>query len=195
MRITTTTRVDGALSDLFYELYLDTFAPLRIKAAARHILDPDEWRDEMTDERVVKIIAWDGDEAAGLSTLATDITALPWVNAEFYFHRYPGREIYYCGISLVRAAWQGTSVFSLMMRELIGTTALAGAVQAFDCSKFNVQELRMIDMLRTLTADFIPMEPEEVDTQHYWVLNLGELLPGFELPSARVATAAAVLPD
>lgn len=158
-------------SSIFFDLYLEVFGPLRYAAAARHILTRDEWDEEMSDDRVMKIVAWHDDQPVGISLVALDLNAVPWVSPEFYQLRYPGRPVYYCGISLVLPDYQGLSLFSRMMRQGFDRVRRDGAIAAWDCAMVTREQTGLIEKLISVPNGEFPLVPEAVDTQTYFVVD------------------------
>ncbi|MEZ5090899.1 MAG: hypothetical protein R2719_15045 [Micropruina sp.] len=78
------------LVSTLWPVYEESFGPLRVLAAARHVLTQDEFAEELDDPRIWKYIALDREgRPAGLATLADDLSALPWISPEYYAHKYP----------------------------------------------------------------------------------------------------------
>jgi GNAT superfamily N-acetyltransferase len=177
LRLTEEFRVTGTAATEFYGLYLEVFGPLRWAAAARHLLDRDEWDHEMQDQRIMKIVAWDGERPVGLSLLALDLEAVPWASPEFYRLRYGDRPVYYCGISLVLPEYQGASVFPLMMRHAFEVVRRDGALGAWDSAEVTNAATHLLDKLTNFAAGHYPFEPEVVDTQTYYVVDPCDPVP------------------
>jgi GNAT superfamily N-acetyltransferase len=163
--------IDEPTSARFFDLYLEVFGPLRYAAAARHILTREEWDEEMRDERILKIVAWDGAVPIGMSMIALDLAAVPWASADFYAARYPNRTVYYCGISLVLPEYQGHSVFGLMIRRAFEVARRNGALGAWDCAAVTRDQTHLVDKLVHVMQGDIPFEPQLVDTQSYYVVD------------------------
>jgi len=120
----------------------------------------------------MKIVAWDDATPVGISLLALDLAAVPWASQEFYRARYRDRPVYYCGISLVLAEYQGLSVFSSMMQHAFEVIRRDGALGAWDCAMVTQTRTKLVDKLRTFAGDTYPFDPEIVDTQSYYVVDL-----------------------
>ncbi|MGZ4524317.1 MAG: hypothetical protein ACXVXO_13025, partial [Mycobacteriaceae bacterium] len=76
--------MDDLTAQMFYDLYLAAFGPMRTRAAARNVLHQDEFFAEMNDTRVSKYVAWDADgRAVGLTTLTNDLHSVPWISPEY----------------------------------------------------------------------------------------------------------------
>src|SRR3954462_4619950 len=106
MRITIEQSIDAEAIDAFYPLYVAAFDPIRTRAAARHMLTAEEFAEEMTDQRIDKYVVWHADGTPiALMTLATDLTAVPWISPEYCTARYPDHmsrgAVYYLGYTLV----------------------------------------------------------------------------------------------
>jgi len=165
--------VGGELADRFWELYLEAFEPLRTRAAARHVLHREEFDEEMSDPRVLKLLAHDDDGAAvGLTTLATDLAAVPWVSPEFFAARYPEHAargaVWYIGFTLAHPGRRASRTFMDMIDALVAHLAENRVVCAYDVSRFNDDSLRFADNLRRHLERTQDVEVETVDQQTYY---------------------------
>ncbi|MFI9486240.1 hypothetical protein ACIG47_07590 [Promicromonospora sp. NPDC052451] len=165
--------VSGAVADRFWALYLEAFEPLRTRAAARHVLHRQEFDAEMTDPRVTKLLARDEHgEAVGLTTLATDLAAVPWVSPEFFAARYPEHAargaVWYVGFTLVHPHRRSTRTFMDMIDTLVAHLAEHRVVCAYDVSRFNDESLRFADHLRRHLERTGDVTVENVDQQTYY---------------------------
>ncbi|MGF0117098.1 hypothetical protein ACQFYA_12335 [Promicromonospora sp. Marseille-Q5078] len=165
--------VTGAVAERFWDLYLEAFEPLRTRAAARHVLHREEFDEEMADPRVTKLLAHDEHGAAvGLTTLATDLAAVPWVSPEFFAERYPehaarGR-VWYIGFTLAHPGRRATRTFMDMIDALVAHLAAHQVVCAYDVSRFNDDSLRFADNLRRRLERTQDVTVETVDRQTYY---------------------------
>jgi len=165
--------VDGDVAERFWDLYLEAFAPLRTRAAARHVLRREEFDEEMADHRVTKLLARDDRGAAvGLTTLATDLAAVPWVSPEFYAARYPEHAargaIWYIGFTLAHPSRRSTRTFLDMIDALVAHLVENRVVCAYDVSRFNDDSLRFADNLRRHLEHTQVVTVETVDQQTYY---------------------------
>jgi hypothetical protein len=165
--------VTGAVADRFWELYREAFEPLRTRAAARHVLRREEFDDEMADPRVTKLLAHDEDgDPVGLTTLATDLAAVPWVSPEFFAARYPEHAargaIWYIGFTLSHTGRRSTRIFMDMIDALVAHLAEHRVVCAYDVSRFNDDSLRFADNLRRHLERTQDVTVEGVDRQTYY---------------------------
>jgi len=165
--------VDAAVADRFWDLYLEAFEPLRTRAAARHVLHRDEFDEEMADPRVLKLLAHDEQgTAVGLTTLATDLAAVPWVSPEFFAARYPEHAVrgavWYIGFTLAHPGRRSTRTFMDMIDALVAHLAEHRVVCAYDVSRFNDDSLRFADNLRRHLERTQDVTVETVDQQSYY---------------------------
>lgn len=163
----------GDVADRFWKLYLEAFEPLRTRAAARHVLRRNEFDEEMADPRVTKILAHDDrGQAVGLTTLATDLAAVPWVSPEFFAARYPEHAargaVWYIGFTLAHPSRRSTRTFMDMIDALVVHLAEHRVVCAYDVSRFNDDTLRFADNLRRHLEGTQDVTVETVDRQTYY---------------------------
>ncbi|MFC8799261.1 hypothetical protein ACFT2C_16120 [Promicromonospora sp. NPDC057138] len=171
--ITFEATVTGHVAERFWNLYLEAFEPLRTRAAARHVLHREEFDDEMGDPRVTKLLARDEQgEAVGLTTLATDLAAVPWVSPEYYAARYPEHAargaVWYIGFTLAHPGRRPTRTFMDMIDALVAHLARHRVVCAYDVSRFNDDSLRFADNLRRHLERTQDVTVETVDQQTYY---------------------------
>ena len=158
----------------FWQLYEQSFGPLRILAAARQVLTEEEFAAELEDPRVWKYVALDGEGAlAGLTTLSDDIATMTWISPEYFAHHYPDQwrrsAVFYSGLSLVRPDMRRLPIFAQMMTCLALRVAAARGVMGFDMCGYNDAErslARVTDRLFNRVADF---QVRNVDVQTYYV--------------------------
>jgi len=167
------TVVTGPVADAFWDLYQEAFEPLRARAAARHVLYRDEFDAELHDPRVTKLLARDEQgTAVGLTTLATDLTAVPWISPEFFAARYPEHAargaVWYIGFTLVHPGRRSTRTFMDMIDALVDHLAQHRVVCAYDVSRFNDDSLRFADNLRRHLERTRDVTVETVDRQTYY---------------------------
>ncbi|WP_036961899.1 hypothetical protein [Promicromonospora kroppenstedtii] len=165
--------VGGADADGFWELYVQAFEPLRTRAAARHVLYREEFDAEMADPRVTKLLARDEQgEPVGLTTLAKDLAAVPWVSPEFFAARYPEHAargaLWYIGFTLAHPGRRATRTFMDMIDALVAHLAANQVVCAYDVSRFNDDSLRFADNLRRHLERTQDVTVETVDRQAYY---------------------------
>jgi hypothetical protein len=175
LRITVVQALDAANTDRFYDLYRAAFDPMREKAAARHALTSAEFAAEMNDVRIDKYVAWIDDDAIGLTTLATDLAAVPWIEPAFYLSRYPDEAargaLFYLGFTLVDPNAEAFRVFKDMMDTVCRRFAAAKAVCAFDYCEHNAR--RAVGRIVRALPESFGAQVDEVDNQQYFELDFG----------------------
>jgi hypothetical protein len=128
----------------------------------------------MIDERIDKYVVWnDDDQAVALTTVATDLAAVPWASPEFYQARYPEEcargALYYLGYTLVDPQNAGKGAFLMMMdalqRRLNDERAVCGA----DISAYN--ETTAVGRRFHANAEFPGVEVVPLDTQAYYAVT------------------------
>lgn len=165
--------LDTATTDMFYGLYVAAFGPLQTRAAARHMLTAAEFAEEMTDTRIEKYVVRDATGLpVALTTLATDLAALPWISPEFYLARYPEYAargaLFYLGYTLVHPSRAGQGVFLLMVNRLAERFLEAGAVCMWDSCEYN--DARAIGQFAaSLVADH-DARIDRLDSQTYYAV-------------------------
>ncbi|GGK04400.1 hypothetical protein GCM10010123_37930 [Pilimelia anulata] len=174
MRVTVESVLPARHVDAMFDLYVEAFAPLATKAVARHVLTRPEFAAEMADPRIEKYVAWDGDDRpVGLSTLALDLAAVPWVNPAHLAARYPEQHargaIFYLGFTLVRHDLQGSRTYLELNNRAAIRSRAARAVVGIDVCAYN--------RARNLPRSFAMIGRRhgfgfgEVDQQRYFVLD------------------------
>lgn len=193
MTITRHAVLDDDLTEPCYAMYRDAFEPMRTRAAARHLLSADEFADEMADHRIDKYVARHDDALVGLLTLTTDLAAVPWIEPQFYYHRWPDKAarngLFYLGFVLT----DPTSFRGKVATKLTDTTFQrvvdADGTLCWDAARFNVERgigrlhhrienhwgtpVEVVDDNRYFAVDFSTDPPQrlEVDTQTYYVAH------------------------
>lgn len=163
-----------------FGFYLAAFEPVRTRAAARHLLTADEFAAEMADERIDKYVAWRSGRAVGLTTLTTDMAAIPWIEPRYYAARHPEHAargtLFYLGYTVVDPEGDAYRVFKDMMDTVCRRFAEVQGVCAFDFSDYNANGA-VGRIVRGLPASF-GARVQEVDAQHYFVADFtGSAVP------------------
>lgn len=135
--------VDEAEIDACYQVYESSFGDLRALAAARHVLTRVEFAEEMADPRIDKYVALDAEGAMlGMSALAVDLAAVPWISEDFYAARYPEHTargvVYYLGFTMVDRRRQRAGVFEAMVDEIVVRLRREPAMCVWDMCKVNI---------------------------------------------------------
>ena len=121
--ITVETKVDDETATRYYKLYRETFGALETRAVARQLLHEEEFMEEMRDPRVDKYVAWEGDEAIGMSTLTSDLGTVPWISPAYFAHHYPEHTaraaVFYLGFTLVHRQRRQSNIFRAMVERIL----------------------------------------------------------------------------
>jgi len=134
--------IPGELVDGFYDLYTAAFEPLRVLAAARHVLTAEEFAEEMADERIDKYVAFDRTgTAVGLTTFTGDLSSVPWIEPAYFAARHPEHAargaIFYLGFTLTDPRARRGRVFRATLQPIIDRMVAARGVVAFDICAHN----------------------------------------------------------
>lgn len=175
-----TTKVAPELIERFLAVYRAAFAPLEKLAPARQSFDDDEFRHEMVDERVLKLIAYDRSaEACGMAFIATDLRAVPWISVPYYAHRFPEHyardAIFYIGAMLVRPEKQGGPWAKELIDEIVRVVGEHRAVGCFDTCGFNTDVVKLPDTIARATHRLTYAESVELDAQRYYAHTVAGL--------------------
>jgi pyruvoyl-dependent arginine decarboxylase len=171
-RISVEKQVDFATAKRYFQLYSAMFGQLNTEAVARQLLSEEEFLEEMLDPRVHKYIAWDAeDRPIGMSTLATDVSALPWVSPDYFQEHWPEEfargAVYYLGFTLVHPAHRGAGIFQLMIRTALQKVVDDRGVAAWDSCQSN-DERGMNSTAVRLVEEASGVTPVVVDRQIYY---------------------------
>jgi hypothetical protein len=172
-RITVETVVEGEAVERFYALYVDAFAPLRTEAVARHVLHEDEFLEEMVNPLVDKYVAWDADgRAIALATLTRHMETVPWIEPEYFAHRFPDAAardaVFYLGFILVDRAHRRSKLFSEITEAVIRRVVDSRGVCGWDICAFNNRTVGLSEVVKSLSDSVAPIDVEVLDTQTYY---------------------------
>lgn len=165
----------------FWPLYEQAFGPLRILAAARHVLTHVEFSDEISDPRVWKYVAADADgQPIGLTTLTNDLTSVPWISPEYFAHHYPEQwsrqAVFYMGFSLVDPTLRHTRVFLSMLRPTSLRVASQRGVCAYDVCGYNDASFDFGAGIERLLHRLSEVHVAPIDVQTYYAATFTGLL-------------------
>ncbi len=172
MKITIERTIGAETIEIFYATYVAAFDPLRTNAAARHLLTAEEFAAEMTDERIDKYVAWDDNgRPAALTTLTTDLSAVPWISPDYFAARYPEHfqrgALYYLGYTLVHPEYERQGLFARMAARIVRRLNEERAVCAFDVGGYNDKTHSFGATIGALSRS-LDMSLETVDVQTYY---------------------------
>ena len=89
MRVDVLAELPAELLDEAWDFYYETFAPLVIRAATRHLMYRDEFDKMMADGRVFKFVTRDAEGLTGLSVMSDDLDAVPLISPPYFRHHWP----------------------------------------------------------------------------------------------------------
>jgi GNAT superfamily N-acetyltransferase len=171
VKVTIEHKMSEAAVSAFYPVYVAAFDPIRTRAAARHLLAAEEFEAEMVDERIDKYVVWeDNGEPVALTTLATDLDAVPWISPEYFAARYPDQlargAVFYLGYTLVRPEYAQQGVFQLMTDAVEQRAAESQGVLAFDVCAYN--NARSVGRRVGRLGESVGVSLDAVDVQTYY---------------------------
>lgn len=182
--ITCETAVSDETAAEFYQLYRQTFGELETKAAARQILHEHEFLEEMTDPRVEKYVAWDGDRIIGISTLTRDLDTVPWISAAYFAHHFPEQSargaVFYLGFTLVHGDYRQGRIFEAMITKMTRVVAEARGLCAWDICAFN-DAWGFGDAIEQMLQRNADVSVKPIDRQTYYAVSFAEPVVGLEL--------------
>lgn len=163
----------GGRAERLYQIYLESFAPLRTQAAARHVLTEDEFRDEMSDPRILKYTVWRSEsEPVALATITNELEAVTWVSSDFFAARYPQhaarKAIYYLGIAMVAPHRGQFRLLERIVRELVTGCVAKRGILAYDVCAFNDATVSFGRRAEAILRRIAPVRVDVADTQTYY---------------------------
>jgi hypothetical protein len=167
------TAVPEELAHEFLGIYRSAVLPLDRLTPARQSLTDDEFMHEMREERVLKFVCRDAsDMTVALGFMATDLSAVPWINSAYYEARFPDHyqrgAIYYFGALLVRPGRQGGPWATVILSEMSKRVMDDRAIVAFDCCAYNVRVLRLPELIATVGQRLGRVETLELEPQRHF---------------------------
>ncbi len=174
MTVDVLTSLPPELRDEAWRFYHATFGPLAVRAVQRHVLHRGEFDDLMTDERVTKYVACDGDTVVGLAAMTEDLSTLPLLSPDFFAHRWPDlyaqQRIVYCLFVGVQSGPAGKGVFVALQREMYKQVEAVRGMVVLDICTYNEDEL---GLPRTIESILKPIAgaatATRLDSQSYWL--------------------------
>lgn len=158
----------------FLSIYRAAFDPLKTKSPARQWLTDEEFLDEMSDPAVLKFVAraQDGDEIVAMSLMATDLSTVPWISEPYFAAKYPEHygdgKIFYIGVLLVRPERQGGPWAKYLLDHMFHFFGEVHGIGCFDCCLFNVETVRLPELIERAAHPMIDVEWEVLDRQTYY---------------------------
>ena len=171
--ITRETHVGKKLEDKFWLLYNTAFADLRTASPCRQYMHESEFREEMSDERMLKFVLWRDDAAVAMALVAVDLRAIDWISPEFFEMKYPAHfkqgTIFYFGALLVDPGLQGLNYSELLLTELISFVVRNNGIAAFDCYSRNSEWLP--GLIEQMGDKVAVVELSELGHQAYYAIE------------------------
>jgi hypothetical protein len=172
--IRTVTAVDDVTAQRFYELYLETFGELAIRAVNRHLLRREEFMAVMVDPRIDKIVIEDDAtrELIAMCTLTNNLETVDWVSPEYFAHHYPDHwargAVYYLGFSLVASRRRRVQLFTELISHVSRTLLAKDAMCSYDICMFNNEVIGLADAVKAIVTSTANVDVRAVDTQTYY---------------------------
>lgn len=142
LTITSQAVLAAEVVDRCYGIYRDGFASMQAEAAALHAFTAAEFSREMSDGRVDKYLADVDGDVVGLTTLTNDLTAVPWIEPQFYDRRWPDKvqrgEMFYLGFVVVEPGASRGRVATALIDTVLQRVAEAGGAFCWDAASCNV---------------------------------------------------------
>jgi GNAT superfamily N-acetyltransferase len=178
MSITLQISVDPKEEDALLRLYRASIRALDDVAAGVQQYQDDEFRAELRNESVLKLIGRDDDgRAQALSLVATDLSTVPWVNPRYFEVRFPEhyrrKAIFYVSVIVVQPDRQGMGFAHDLMKELTRICAQRDAVCAFDCCAANRDVIP--ELAYQVSVQHATIDRHEIDSQHFYAYVTSEL--------------------
>ena len=115
-----------------------------------------------------------------MAIMAADLAKVPWISPQYFAAKFPEhyarRAIYYYQAVLVRPSHQKSGVAGRLLEAVMTKCAGDDAVAAFDCCRFNVDEVQLPAMVSALASRVYAFEEREIDSQHYYAYRATGLL-------------------
>lgn len=173
MRSTMMPELPSDTIDDLYPRYAAAWDVLLVEASARHVLTLEEFTEEMRDARLEKHVVLDkADRVVAMTTLTTDPDAIPWINPEYYRHRFPKQEangtFFYLGYTFVDHEHRRSGALALMAEAVNSRMSQARGVIGFDICGWGMRKGigRRIGRMFSGSTDII-----RCDTQTYLVAD------------------------
>ena len=178
VRITHELDVDGTVADDLWLAYIANVDPLADVAILRHVDGRDEFLTQLSNPRIVKIVAWQGTRPVGLAMVTNSLDDVTEISPRFLRARYPhhaARDAIFVGmLVMVSQPLRGRTLFSRLSTELWQVAALAGGVLIFDVCDFNRTMFDTDQLTQRVAASFPRSSVGVVDRQTWYAAELPE---------------------
>jgi len=160
-----------------WALYVEAFAPLNAMTVQRHLMRRLEFDDVMIDHRVVKYVAYDGDQMVALSTFTNHLDAMPLISPEYFARRWPALyadgKVWYCGFVATNSTHPGA--FRALVTAMYRAAEEVGGMIGLDVCQYNEDGHRLPEIVERLLYRISDgkVQVERADTQSYWIYQTG----------------------
>jgi GNAT superfamily N-acetyltransferase len=175
MQIEVTKVVADHQREAAWRLYNDAFEELRATAVQRHVMYRNEFDDVMADERVTKVMGFEGSPAAmaGLATYTNDLEAMPLISPEFFARRWPdlyeARRIWYLGFFAIHPDHRGTGIFEVVIENMWQVVLAGQGIALLDICRRN-EKLGLPQAIGHTLQSLSPgATASRIDEQAYWL--------------------------
>lgn len=172
--------ITGDRAEALWEMYRETFVPLRELAIQQHLWSREEIIGELANEEIVKFVGWNDGVPVGLCMITNNLELVPMISPQFLNHRFPAyakrRAIYYGIMIFVRAGFRGRTLFARLTAQMGRETARNGGVVVFDMCSFNREHSALDQSLARLARPVKNSSMAIVDQQTWFAIELPEPL-------------------
>jgi hypothetical protein len=175
-RFTREATLAGNVAETLYSLYRQAFDPLKVQAAARHVLTRAEFFGQMEDQRIDKYVAWEADgNPIGMITLTRILESVPWVSPEYFAARFPEQwarnAVYYLGFGLARPSRREARFLETCTAICVEPLVAERAVIAYDVCSYNNDVLGFADRIARAARHGTDSQLQKLDAQVYYAVN------------------------
>lgn len=165
--------------EVFLKLYQEAFRAIEELSPLRQSMTDEEFREEMRNPAVTKLVGWDASGApAAILCTTNDISCIPWLNPRYYQKLYPSQfaagSLFWVGTILVHPFRKGEHHVSGLIREnvLVVTEKAVDGVCLFDCCEYNATQLGLPNIVEAVSREVDPsISCEEIDSQHFYAIR------------------------
>jgi hypothetical protein len=159
-----------------WRLYTRALAELRTTAVERHVMDRDEFDEQMADDRVWKyrgVDPADADAVLALATFTNELSTMSFLSPDYFEHRWPslysGQRIWYIGFFAIDPGHRGAGIFEEVIAHMWQTVIQDDGVAFLDICGRNEELGLSRAIAHTLEALMPGMRMSRMDTQTYWL--------------------------
>jgi hypothetical protein len=171
----------GLVAERLLASYHQNIAPLTELAILHHLDDREHMLGLFKNPRVVKVVAWQGQEPIGLGLVTNHLDEVVEISPAFLRARYPdeaSRDAVY--VAMLVMASPGARSMTVSVRlyvEMLQIPARVDGVLVFDVCEFNRVTFGVEAMADRVVGSFPGSTFEVLDRQTWFVAKLPEPLP------------------